>query len=266
VDERIHKLLAQRGIGSRRQVEEWIRAGRVVVNGRPATVGQRVAVTDRIVVDGRDVSQRSSAPVRMRAILYHKPSGEMLRSRAGDERAHVETQLPALRTGRWVVVNPIGYSEDGLLVLTSDGSLASAAARSGRLLPVEYRVRVLKPEHAEGSIDVPRSVDVEGQSVEFESIEAIESSGTNQWFKVTANRAVPRGAVRALFDAAGLKVSRILLLRWGPFSLPRDLPRGRSRELRDAELAQLLSLGGRPLTAPRAAARSRRARPGRAGK
>jgi len=267
LDERIHKLLAQRGIGSRRQVEDWIRAGRVTVNGHVATVGQRVSARDRIVVDGRDVTRRIATAARTRAIVYHKPSGEMLRTRAGDERAHVETQLPALRTGRWVAVNPIGYGEDGLLVLTSDGSLASAAARNGRLLPVEYRVRALRPERFEGPLDVATQVDVEGEPVAFDAVEAIETAGTNQWFKVSASRAVPRGAVRALFDAAGLKLSRVLLVRWGPFTLPRDLPRGRSRELNDAELAGLLTLAGRgPVTGPRTAARSRRARPDRARK
>jgi 23S rRNA pseudouridine2605 synthase len=261
VDERIHKLMAQHGIGSRRQVEDWIRAGRVLVNGRAATVGQRVSSGDRIIVDGSDVTRRISTSARTRSIVYHKPSGEMLRSRAGDERAHVETQLPALPTGRWVAVNPIGYGEDGLLVLTSDGSLASAAARNGRLLPVEYRVRVLRPERSEDPVHVPSHVDVDGQPVTFDTVEAIEAGATNQWFEVTASRAVPRGAVRALFDAAGLKVSRVLLVRWGPFSLPRDLPRGRSRELSDAEMAELLRLAGRPaVTEPRTAARSRRAR------
>jgi 23S rRNA pseudouridine2605 synthase len=244
-DERLHKLLAQRGVGSRRQIEDWIRAGRISVNGRPATVGQRVLPSDRIVIDGRDVSKRIAAAARTRAILYHKPSGEMLRSRAGDERAHVEAQLPALRGARWVVVNPIGFSEDGLLVLTSDGTLATAAARAGRTLPVEYRVRALKPERSDEWPEVPLEVEVEGRTVSFDSVEPLDGGGTNAWFKVTAARAVPRGSVRALFDAAGLKVSRVLLIRWGPFALPRDLPRGRVRELRDAELDALLELGGR---------------------
>ena len=255
-DERIHKLLAQRGLGSRRQIEDWIRAGRITVNGRPATVGQRVQPSDRIVVDGRDVSKRVATAPRTRAILYHKPSGEMLRSRAGDERAHVEAQLPALRGARWVVVNPIGFSEDGLLVLTSDGTLAAAAARAGRALPVEYRVRALKPERADDWPEIAPEVEVEGRGVVFDAVERIETSSTNAWFKVTASRAVPRGAVRALFDAAGLKISRVLLVRWGPFALPRDLARGRVRELRDAELDALLALGGRSrATALRSAGR-----------
>jgi 23S rRNA pseudouridine2605 synthase len=254
-DERIQKTLAQRGIGSRRQVEEWIRAGRVQVNGRPATVGQRVRAGDRIAVDGREITRRLKVESRVRAIVYHKPAGEMLRARAGDERANVEAHLPALHAGRWVAVNPIGYAEDGLLVLTSDGALASRAGRAGRLLPVEYRVRALRPERLADWPELPLAVVVDGDEVRFAGVEPAESGSTNQWFKVTANQAVPRGAVRALFDSAGLKVSRTLLVGWGPFRLPRDLPRGRSRELRGPELEDLLQLGAANATARRSAGR-----------
>ena len=254
-DERIQKTLAQRGIGSRRQIEDWIRAGRVQVNGRPAAVGQRVRPSDRIVVDGRDITRRLKVETKVRAIIYHKPEGEMLRARAGDERANVEAHLPTLPAGRWVVVNPIGYAEDGLLVLTSDGGLASRAGRAGRLLPVEYRVRALRPERLTEWPEVPLSVVVDGHEANFTSVEPAAVGGTNQWFKVTAGRAVPRGAVRALFDAAGLKVSRTLLIGWGPFRLPRDLPRGRSRELRGSDLEALMHLGANRATAHQTAAR-----------
>jgi 23S rRNA pseudouridine2605 synthase len=246
LDERLHKLLAQHGIGSRRQVEGWILEGRVLVNGRPAVVGQRVRPSDRVVVDGRDVTKRLASAPSLRVLVYHKPSGEMLKRQQGDERADVETRLPALHSGRWLPVNSLGFGEDGLLILASDGSFASAVARLGRSLPVEYRVRVLRPKEAEAWPAMPRNADVEGQPVEFASVERLEGSATNAWFKVTATRNLPRGAVRALFDAAGLKVSRIMLVRWGPVALPRDLPRGRSRDLDGAELDALLALAGRP--------------------
>jgi 16S rRNA U516 pseudouridylate synthase RsuA-like enzyme len=163
--------------------------------------------------------------------------------------------LPALRAGRWVAVNPIGYAEDGLLVLTSDGGLASRAGRAGRLLPVEYRVRALRPERLAEWPELPLAVVVDGDEVRFAGVEPVETGSTNQWFKVTANQAVPRGAVRALFDSAGLKVGRMLLLGWGPFRLPRDLPRGRWRELRGPELEELLQLGAAQATARRSAGR-----------
>lgn len=264
MEERLHKLLAQHGIGSRRQVEGWIAEGRVLVNGQPAVIGQRVRPTDRVVVDGRDVTKRLAGTPSLRVLVYHKPSGEMLKRRPGDERAVVETRLPTLRSGRWLPVNALGYGEDGLLILTSDGGFASTVARLGRSQPVEYRVRALRPKEADSWPTMPRSAEVEGEQVAFSSVERLEGSATNAWFRVTADGTLPRGAIRALFDAAGLKVSRIMLVRWGPAALPRDLPRGRSRDLAGAELDALLALAGRPKTRsrPRAARTATRRRSG----
>ena len=245
MDERLHKLLAQHGIGSRRQVEEWIRAGRVLVNGRPAEVGQRVRISDRITVDGRDVSKRLAAAPSLRVILYHKPGGEMTRGREGDDRADVETRLPSLRSGRWLPVNPLGFGEEGLLVLSNDGTLASAIARSAGLQPVEYRVRVLRPREADDWPTMPLQIDVAGEAVLFSAVERLEGAGTNVWFRVAAGRPLRRGALRALFDGVGLKVSRTLLVSWGPLALPRDLPRGRSRDVDGPQLDALLALAGR---------------------
>jgi 23S rRNA pseudouridine2605 synthase len=251
VDERLHKLLAQRGVGSRRQVESWIREGRILVNGRPAEIGQKVSMRDRVVLDGRDITKRLKARQERRVIVYHKPSGEMLRARAGDERAAVEERLPGPRGGRWIAINALGYGEDGLLVLSNDGTLASAAARRTRAWPVEYRVRVLRPRDREDWPSVPSEIDVEGEHVAFKEIERSGEGVSNAWFRIAADQALPRGAVRALFDAAGLKVNRVMLVRWGPFSLPRDLPRGRHRELSAEELLPLLDAAG--LEAPSAA-------------
>jgi len=261
LDERLHKLLAQHGIGSRRQVEEWIRAGRVLVNGRPAEVGQRVRPSDRITVDGRDVSKRLAAAHSLRVILYHKPGGEMTRGREGDDRSVVETRLPSLRSGRWLPVNPLGFGEEGLLVLSNDGTLASAIARQAGPQPVEYRVRVLRPREADDWPAMPQQIDLAGEQLTFSAVERLEGGGTNVWFRVAAERPLPRGALRALFDGAGLKVSRTLLVGWGPLALPRDLPRGRSREVEGPQLDALLGLAGRkPPPRGRTGARAARGR------
>jgi 23S rRNA pseudouridine2605 synthase len=169
-----------------------------------------------------------------------------------------------LRSGRWLPINTVGFAEDGLLLLTNDGALAAAAGRRGRDLPVEYRVRVLRPREGADWPAIPRAIDADGRRVEFSAIDRIDSTGSNVWFRVESARSVPRGAVRALFDAAGLKVSRVLLTRWGAVALPRDLPRGRSRELAGAELDFLLELAGRgrPRGGPRPHRRVRRS-PGR---
>lgn len=243
--ERLHKLLAQHGIGSRRQVEVWIREGRVLVNGRPAEVGQRVGPRDRVVVDGRDVSRKLATHAGLRVIVYHKPSGELSRSREGDDRSGVEQRLPSLRSGRWLPVNSLAFGEDGLLILTSDGTLASAIRRGAATLPVEYRARVLRPREPDGWPEFPLVIDVDSEPVQFTAVERIEGAGTNVWFRVAAERPVPRGALRALFDGCGLKLSRVMLLQWGPITLPRDLPRGRARELTGPALDALLALAGR---------------------
>jgi len=120
LSERLHKLLAQHGIGSRRQVEAWIREGRVLVNGRPAEIGHALQEGERVIVDGKDVTRLLAVDRKLQVILYHKPTGEMLRSRAGDDRESVEMKLPALHAGRWVAVNALGFGEDGLLILSSE--------------------------------------------------------------------------------------------------------------------------------------------------
>ena len=258
MEERLHKLLAQHGIGSRRQVEDWIREGRVLVNGQAATIGQRVGPRDRVVVDGRDVTGRLAARTTLRVIRYHKPSGEMSRSREGDDRAGAEGRLPSLRAGRWLPVNSLAFGEDGLLILTNDGTLAPAIARRSGTLPVEYRVRVLRPRDDEGWPDLPLEIEHEGESVRFASVERIDGAGSNVWFRVTAERPPQRGALRALFDGAGLKLSRVMLVKWGPVVLPRDLPRGRSREMTGPDLDGLLQLAGRASPAPGGTAPRRR--------
>jgi 23S rRNA pseudouridine2605 synthase len=255
LEERLHKLLARHGIGSRRQAESWIAEGRVLVNGRPAGVGQQVRPGDRVVVDGKDVTKRLSFEQPLQVIVYHKPGGEMLRRQAGDERAGVEARLPALRGGRWLPVNALGFGEDGLLVMASDGAFVSAVARQARSIPVEYRVRALRPRLDDDWPAMPASVELEGEAVKFSAVERLEGGATNAWFRVAAERTLPKGAIRALFDAAGLKVSRTMLVRWGPVTLPRDLPRGRSRELGGPELDALVAMSGIARPAPRAARR-----------
>jgi 23S rRNA pseudouridine2605 synthase len=261
LSDRLHKLLAQHGLGSRRQVEAWIREGRVLVNGKPAEIGQSVGRLDRVVVDGRDVTRLLSVERKLQVIVYHKPTGEMLRSRAGDDREGVELKLPALHGGRWVAINALGFGEDGLLILASEGPFALAVARKGHEIPVEYRVRALRPRQDVDWPPMPTEVDVEGERAVFSVVEPAGASGTNMWFKVASERTLPRGAIRALFDAAGLKLNRTMLVKWGPVALPRNLPRGRSRPLDGAELDALYALAGRDRLAEVEARKRRGPRP-----
>jgi 23S rRNA pseudouridine2605 synthase len=132
-----------------------------------------------------------------------------------------------------------------LLILASEGKFALAIARHTHEIPVEDRVRALRPSQDEAWPEMPTAVDVEGQAATFRAVEPAGTSGTNMWFKVTSDRTLPRGAIRALFDSAGLKISRAMLVKWGPIALPRDLPRGRSRALEGEELDSLYALAGR---------------------
>jgi 23S rRNA pseudouridine2605 synthase len=189
----------------------------------------------------------------------------LLRRQEGDERAGVEAKLPSLRSGRWLSINALGFDEDGLLIFASDGPLVSSVTRQAATIPVEYRVRALRPRQSEDWPAIPLEVDVEGDHVSLSAVDRLEGGTTNTWFRVAAERTLPRGAIRALFDAAGLKVSRTMLVKWGPVTLPRDLPRGRSRELAGEELDALLLLAGRkrPDARPRSRVKSRApARPG----
>ncbi len=255
MEERLHKLLARHGIGSRRQAESWIAEGRVLVNGRPAEVGQQVKPGDRVVVDGKDVTKRLAFDHPLQVIVYHKPGGEMLRPQAGDERAGVEARLPSLRGGRWLPVNSLGFGEDGLLIMASDGAFVTGVTRQAHSTPVEYRVRALRPRLDDDWPTVPCTVDLAGETVEFSAVERLEGGATNAWFRIASARTLPKGAIRELFDAAGLKVSRTMLVQWGPVTLPRDLPRGRSRELSGEELDALVAMSGIARPASRPAAR-----------
>jgi 23S rRNA pseudouridine2605 synthase len=144
-----------------------------------------------------------------------------------------------------VAINALGYGEDGLLILTNEGPFALAIARHNHEIAVEYRVRALRPRQDEDWPEMPTEVDVEGEPVIFSVVEPAGASGTNMWFRVASERTLPRGAIRALFDAAGLKLNRTMLVRWGPVALPRDLPRGRSRALEGEALDALYALAGR---------------------
>ena len=138
-------------------------------------------------------------------------------------------------------INALGFGEDGLLIFASDGPLVSSVTRQAATIPVEYRVRALRPRQSEDWPAIPLEVDVEGEHVTLSAVDRLEGGTTNTWFRVAAERTLPRNAIRALFDAAGLKVSRTMLVKWGPVTLPRDLPRGRSRELAGEELDALLA-------------------------
>ncbi|MBL8266781.1 S4 domain-containing protein [Steroidobacter sp.] len=244
MSERLHKLLAQHGLGSRREIEKWILEGRVRLNNQPAQTGDRYNPGDRVSIDGKDVSSRLQFFAAPKVILYHKPQGQPITATATDEDGEVAGKsvmesLPSLRGSRWLMVNTMQAGDSGLMLLTSDGRLADALRRRAETTPAAYVARVLVP-FAEFDVEsIPRVVQYDEETVEFEKIEPAGGEGTNRWFRVESHRAHRRAAVRALFESRGLKVSRVMQVQFGDFELPRDLPRNKHRELTENEVEAL---------------------------
>jgi 23S rRNA pseudouridine2605 synthase len=268
MSERLHKLLAQHGLGSRREIEKWMLEGRVLLNQKAAQPGDRYSPGDRVSIDGKDVTGRLQVFAAAKVILYHKPQGQPITAGSAADGTEVPEKsvmesLPSLRGSRWLVVNTMQAGDSGLLLLTSDGRLADALRRRAETTPAAYVARVLVPTPDFDVESIPRVVQYDNETIEFESIEPAGGEGTNRWFRVESHRAHRRAAVRALFESRGLKVSRVIQLKFGDFELPRDLPRGKHRELPDNEVAALyasieLALPTRPTRPEQASQRPRR--------
>ena len=242
MSERLHKLLAQHGLGSRRELEKWMLEGRVLLNNRPAQPGDRYTSGDRVSIDGKDVSSRLHVFAAPKVLLYHKPQGQPINAdgeQADEAGKSVMESLPSLRGSRWLVVNTMQAGDSGLLLLTSDGKLADALRRRAETTPAAYVARVLVPTPDFDVESLPLVVQYDDETIEFESIEPAGGEGTNRWFRIESHRSHRRAAVRALFESRGLKVSRVIQVKFGEFELPRDLPRGRHRELEEKQVAAL---------------------------
>jgi 23S rRNA pseudouridine2605 synthase len=264
MSERLHKLLAQHGFGSRRELEKWMLEGRVALNGRPAQPGDRYSSGDRVSIDGRDITGRLKVSSAPGVLIYNKAQGQPITA-AGEDAASgksVMESLPSVRGARWLVVNTMQAGDSGLMLVTSDGQLADALRRRAETIPAAYVARVLVPTPEFDVSTLPRVVRYDEETIEFESIEPAGGEGTNRWFRVESRRAHRRAAVRALFESRGLKVSRVIQVQLADIELPRDLPRGRHRELSHDRVEALYALAELelPQGEDRAAAAKRRKR------
>jgi 23S rRNA pseudouridine2605 synthase len=229
----LQKLLAAAGMGSRREIEGWISAGRVTVNGQVAKLGERAGPQDVIAVDGKTVRQAAKTPPRV--LIYNKPVGELVTRDDPEGRRTVFSNLPP---GRWLAVGRLDLNSSGLLLFTDSGELANRLMHPRYQLEREYLARVqgLGDENIE---KLRRGVDLEDGLARFEAIESQgKSEGTNRWYRVVLREGRNR-EVRRLFEAVGAKVSRLLRIRYGPVSLPRDLAAGQWRELAQSEVKGL---------------------------
>jgi 23S rRNA pseudouridine2605 synthase len=242
--ERLQKLLSRAGVASRREVEAWIRAGRLTVNGAPATLGARAGSGDQIRLDGRLVHARERAPAG-RLFLCHRSPGEPLAAIAG--RGATTTLRPGLlerlprRSGRrFIAVSPMPGIDGGLELVTSDGELAARLQRAVRSLSSEFAVRV-RGELSDTQLESIRGGVLDsGGTLAVERCEAAGGHSSNRWYALVARGASGRQA-RALFERAGALVSRVLRTKLGPLLLERSLARGRFRELSAEETGALLA-------------------------
>ena len=235
---KLHKILADAGIGSRREMEELILAGRVSVNGQPAHVGQRIGPTDQIRVNGRPLA-RKRVPLPTRVLLYHKPSGEVVTRDDPERRPRVFDRLPKLRGARWIAVGRLDLNSEGLLIFTTAGDLANRLMHPRYGWEREYAVRVLGRVDEETRLKLLSGVELEDGPARFSELEDIGGDGANHWYRVVINEGRNR-EVRRIFEAVGLTVSRLVRIRFGPVALPPRLARGRMAELAEPEIAQLL--------------------------
>jgi 23S rRNA pseudouridine2605 synthase len=243
MQERLQKILARAGLGSRRQIEDWIRDGRVQVNGQPARLGQKVSGRERIAVDGKKVNLKSGEQVVAATILYHKPAGEICSRDDPDRRPSVFSALPRPPGGRWISVGRLDFNTSGLLLFTTDGELAHRLMHPAQEIEREYAVRLL------GTVDLPmlerliQGVELEDGVARFSAIEESGGSGANRWYHVIIKEGRNR-EVRRLWESQGVKVSRLTRVRYGPVILERKLRPGKYRSLTFAEQKALYQAAG----------------------
>ncbi len=249
--DRVQKVLAAAGIGSRREVERWIREGRLHVNGAAPAPGVKLEPGDRVTLDGRPVRWRAATGKESHVLLYHRSPGDALDLKVATSRAADHLRLPR-SGGRWLAIQPLPPVDGGLEILTDDGSWAHRVSRGAHLLTMDYMLRMRGPLTLDLVEEFRAATDSDGEPLTILQAEAKFGEGSNHWLNVTA-RATRPALVRHWWAARGVIVGRLMRVRFGPVRLERDLPRGRSRAMTPAERAELfaeIEAAGRAATAP----------------
>ncbi|MDG4598168.1 MAG: pseudouridine synthase [Candidatus Contendobacter sp.] len=240
--ERLQKFLARMGLGSRRQIEDWIRQGRITVNGVVAQLGGQVNGAEKIQIDGRPLQVRPFGQ-RRRVLAYYKPVGEMTSRHDPEDRPTIFERLPPLRDGRWIAVGRLDLNTQGLLLLTNDGELANRLMHPSSQIEREYAVRVLGEVAPEMLKRLREGVVLEDGLARFDAIREAGGEGANHWYHVILREGRHR-EVRRLWESQGVTVSRLTRVRYGPVTLRRGLHPGHWDELDEAQVVELLRAVG----------------------
>jgi len=238
MSERIQKVLARAGYGSRREIERWIERGEIKVNGKLASLGDQISLDDRVLIRGKPVSIKQSERSRPRIIAYHKPVGEVVSRNDPEGRVTVFEHLPRIQSGRWIAIGRLDLNTSGLLLFTNDGELANRLMHPSHEVERTYAVRVKGEVTADILRRLETGVELDDGPAAFERIEDSGGSGLNHWYHVTLKEGRNR-EVRRLWESQGLMVSRLMRIAYGSIKLSRTLKEGRWMELPPFEIGRL---------------------------
>lgn len=236
---KLQKVLADAGVGSRRDMEELILSGRVSVNSMPAHIGQRINDEDHVRVNGKILQRKRLTPIVPRIVIYHKPAGEIVSHSDPEGRPTVFDKLPFTRKGKWVAIGRLDFNTEGLLILTTSGDLANKLMHPRYGHEREYAVRVLGDATEEQIHTLKTGINLEDGLASFSVVERLGGEGANRWLRVVISEGRNR-EVRRMFEAIGLTVSRLIRVRFGPVILPSQLKRGRWQEWEKTQVTALM--------------------------
>jgi len=236
--ERIQKILARSGHGSRRQIEQWIREGRLLVNGQAAQLGDKICAQDTVVLAGKKLRLAAAEQIPCRVLLYHKPVGELCSRSDPEQRPTIYQNIPPARAGRWIAVGRLDINTSGLLLMTTDGELANRLMHPTTGIEREYAVRVRGEVSREILQRLRQGVDLEDGRAAFDDIRVGGGSGVNHWYHVVLKEGRKR-EVRRLWETQGIQVSRLVRVRFGALLLPRGLRPGHWQTLEDEAVTAL---------------------------
>jgi 23S rRNA pseudouridine2605 synthase len=242
---KLQKLLAQKGLGSRREMETLIASGRVSINGRTAVIGDRIGAHDRVQVDKR-VIRFDFADRLPQVLLYHKPEGEIVSRSDPEGRPTVFDKLPHLKSSKWTAIGRLDFNTSGLLIFTTDGSLANRLMHPRFEVEREYAVRIIGKLSAEQITQLTTGIQLDDGVASFDLLIEEGGEGINHWYRVVLREGRNR-EVRRMFETIGVTVSRLMRVRFGPINLPPRIKRGQWLELNEKEIRRLLALLARRL-------------------